>query len=278
VKPGRPVVDLRDPRSWHAVIEWIVHRQIPPAVIAALRQVPAAKMYDDTMKYLDGALGDAGAEPVDRLLPGLQCAVSRGFSALRAFHGCKPVSLDSYYRSGITPLTRRWLVQEAFDLFEGSIPRAELQRVAAKADLGIRRGLVWFATDPDELTGLAGHYLVYGPESMNCLWQHDPARFRESQERQRQRGVPTLFECAVPMALIGREWKHELTKTLVTRLFKGRSVTPDPDGESGDWGFSVRRPVGPEHFIGHTHPAVIYDPLRHGIDYRNPVLRCPWCP
>ena len=226
----RPVVDLLEPASWHAVVERAVNRHVPPEVIEALRQLPARRMYDDTMKYLDEALMDAGAEPVARLLPKLQSAFSRGFSAMRTFHACKPVSLDSYYQNGITPLNREWLVREAFDLFEGTIRLSEIQQVAGKADLRIRQGLIWFATDPDELTGLAGHYLVYGPESMNCLWQADDLRFRDSQDRQRRRGIPTLFECAVPLAQIGSVWKHELTKTLVTRYFKGRSVTPDPDG------------------------------------------------
>lgn len=274
---ARPVVDLLEPASWHAVVERTVNRHVPPEVIEALRQLPAERMYDDTMKYLDEALMDASAEPVAMLLPRLQAALSRGFSAMRAFHACKPVSLDSYYQNGITPLSREWLVREAFDLFEGTIPLIEIQQSAAKADLSIRQGLIWFATDPGELTGLAGHYLVYGPESMNCLWQTDDRRFHDSQERQRRRGIPTLFECAVPLTQIGSEWKHELTKTLITRYFKGRSVTPEPDGDSGDWGFSVRKPVRPEHIVGHTHPAVIYDPLRHGINYHNPVTRCPWC-
>lgn len=274
---GRPVIDLRQPASWHAVVERAVNRHIPPEVIEALRQMPAERMYDDTMKYLDVALGEAGAEPVQKLLPKMQSAFSRGFSSLRAFHACKPVSLDSYSQHGITPLSRQWLVQAAFDLFEGTISLGEIQRIAAKADLSIRQGLIWFATDPDELTGLAGHYLVYGPESMNCLWHDDDVRFRDSQDRQRRHGIPTLFECAVPLAQIGSAWKQELTKTLVTRYFKGRSVTPDPDGDSGDWAFSVRQLVRPEHIIAHSHPAVIYDPLRQGIAYHNPVTRCPWC-
>lgn len=274
---NRPVIDLMQPASWHAIVERAVNRHVPPEVIEGLRQLPAKRMFDDTMNYLNEALAEVGAEPVQKLLPKIQSAFSRDFSALRAFHACKPVSLDSYYRHGIMPLSRQWLVQAAFDLFEGTIPLEEIRQIAAKADLSIRQGLIFFAVDPDELTGQAGHYLIYGPESMNSLWHDDDVRFRDSQDRQRRRGIPTLFECAVPLAQIGSEWKRELTKTLVTRYFRGRSMTPDPDGDWGDWGFSVRSSIGPEHIVGHSHPAVIHDPLHHGIDYHNPVTRCPWC-
>ena len=273
----RPVVDLLKPSSWHAVIERVISRHIAPEVTEALQRVPAAGMFEDTMEYLDDALMSAGQESVNEILPRLQAAVSRGFSAIRAFHACKPVSLASYYEHGIVPLTRDWLAQEAFALFEGTIPQEEINQAVARADLSIREGLVWFATDPNELTGLAGHYLIYGPESINCLWQDHERRFRESQERQRRRGIPTLFECAVPLSLIDSQWKREFTKRLLTEYFKGHSLIPDPDSSSAEFGFCVRHDVGPEHIIGHAHPVFISDPLRHGTQYHNPVSRCPWC-
>lgn len=253
-------------------------RNVSAEVSAVLSEFPAARMHDDTMRYLNEALQAAGHGDAFTILPRIQSALTRIFSALRSFHACKPVSLETYFARGIVPLTREWLVREAHALFEGSIPLAEIQAAGARADLSIRQGMIWFATDPDELTGLSGHYLVYGPESMNCLWADDGRRFHESQDRQRRRGIPTLFECAVPLSFLNREARRDLTKTIVTEYFRGRSRIPDPDGSNTDWGFSIRRSLPPECIIGHTHPTVIYDPLRHGINFHNPVTRCSWCP
>lgn len=271
------VIDLGNRASWEKPVAEIVQRHLPAKVMAAVRKIPAASMYDDTMKYLDEALQSAAETPLSWLLPKMQAAVSRRFRALRAYHACKPTSFESYLERGIVPLTRSWLAQEAFELFEGTIPRAEIGRRVAKADLSIRKGLVWFATNPDELTDMAGHYLILGPECMNCLWHDDGQRFQESQRRQRQRGIPTLFECAVPLVEIDREDKRNLTKLLVTQYLKGLSETSETEDWAIEFGFSLRRALRPEHIVGHSHPAVIYDAHNHGLSYRNPVTRCPYC-
>jgi hypothetical protein len=271
------VIDLGNRASWEEAIGKIVHRYIPEKVLGLVRKIPASRMYDDTMLYLDESLQAAGEQPVEWLLPKAQRAISRNFLALRAYHACKPVSLAPYYEHGIKPLTQDWLVQEAFALFDGTISLPEIKRIVAKADLSLRKGLVWFATSPDELTDWAGHYLILGPECMSNLWHDDEQRFRESQRRQRQRGIPTLFECSVPLADIGSEWKRDLTKLLVTQYLKGLSETPETEEWAIEFGFSLRRALRPEHIQRHTHPAVIYDGHNHGVNFRNPTTRCQWC-
>ena len=272
------VIDLGSRVSWEKPVAEIVHRHLPVKVIAAVRKIPAARMYDDTMKYLEEALQAEGAGPLFLVLPKMQAALSRSFLALRAYHACKPISLASYYQQGLVPLTRSWLANEAFELFAGTISRAEINRRVAKADLSIRKGFVWFATNPDELTDIsAGHYLIYGPECMNCLWHDDDGRFHESQSRQRRRGISTLFECAVPLSQLDREDKRALTKLLVTQYLKSLSETPEAEEWAIEFGFSLRRSLRPEYILRHTHPAVICDQLNHGAKYHNPITSCAWC-
>src|SRR5687767_3410198 len=98
---------------------------------------------------------------------------------------------------------------------------------------------------------------------MNCLW-NDTARFRESQERQRCRGIPTILECAVPFDLIDEEFQDPLARSLATLHFKRMSNVPESEGGLGEWGFSISEPLPPTCILGHTHPAVISDPLRQG--------------
>ncbi|HEY9249531.1 MAG: hypothetical protein WC205_07985 [Opitutaceae bacterium] len=272
------VIDLGNRASWEKMIAQIVQRHVPVEVIEAVRKIPAARMYDDTMKYFEESLQAKGASPLFLLLPKMQGAMSRSFSALRAYHACKPTSLASYHQHGLVPLTRQWLANEAFELFEGTIPRGEISRRVTEADLSIRKGHVWFATNPDELTDMsAGHYLIYGPECMNCLWHDDARLFDESQSRQRRRGIPTLFECAVPLAQIDREDKRALTKLLVTQYLKSLSDTPETEEWAIEFGFSLRRSLRPEHILGHTHPAAIPDQKDYGRDYHNPITTCPFC-
>ena len=274
----RAQIDSQDSASWHAVVEAAVRSRVPPSVVLALRNVPAERMYADTAQYLKEALQKANAELLESLLSKLEAAVCAGFSTVRAFHGCKPVSLDSYHQNGIRPLDPEWLVRETFDVFEGTIPVEEIQRRVAKSALNGRQGLIYFVTDPDVLTERSGYYLIYGPESLNCLWGNDPSRQLEMQHRQRKRGIPTLFECAVPLTQIGSKEKRQLTKTLVTRYFQGRSTIPEPDSDVGAWGLTVSGPIRPVDIVGHTHPAKICDPLGSRSTYHNPVTRCPWCP
>ena len=272
------VIDLGNRASWEKTITQIVQRHIPVKVIDAVRKIPAARMYDDTMKYLEESLQAEGASPLFLLLPKMQAAMSRSFSALRAYHACKPISLASYHQHGLVTLTRQWLADEAFALFEGTIPRAEINRRVTKADLSIRKGFVWFATNPDELTDIsAAHYLIYGPECMNCLWHDDDRLFHESQNRQRRRGIPTLFECAVPLAQMDREDKRALTKLLVTLYLKSLSETPETEEWAIEFGFSLRSGLRPEHILGHIHPTAIPDQKNYGTAYHNPITTCPFC-
>jgi hypothetical protein len=55
------------------------------------------------------------------------------------------------------------------------------------------------------------------------------------------------------------------------------SDTPETEEWAIEFGFSLRRSLRPKHILGHTHPAIIYDPLNHGAKYHNAVTSCAWC-
>lgn len=271
------MIDLWSPATWEKPVAGVIREVVPLKVRRRLLDVPAKKMYDDTVRYLEEALAEEKCAPVEMLLPELRTGYERVFDSLRGFHACKPRSLDSYLREGLKPLDRKWLEDEAFALFEGTIPRADIATATKEADLDLREGKIYFEASREILTEFAGHYLVYGPEAMNCLWHTNEARFHESQARQRRRGIPTIFECAVPLQMIDEDFLDPFVRTLTTFHFKRCSRIPEEDEGVGEWGFSISRSLPPTCILGHTHPAAISDPLRHGIEYESPATVCSWC-
>lgn len=279
----RPTVELFSPQTWEVEVADVVAAIVPPRAVKHLKRVRGEDMFHDTLDYLEEAYSVAGDHLSDERRADLVDAVLARFAYFRSYHGCRPLSLESYTRDGLLPLTRPRLAELAYALFEGTVARCEIDRLSEQAKLGTREGHVYFVADGRELVARCGHYLIYGAEALCCLWrdQHERAlpQFRESQERHRSRGIPTIFECDVPVAWIPPEGRRDLAHTLVTQYFQLQSRRPVmPAQWSRNWGYSIHRDLPVQFLRSHVHPATIPDPLRHFVPYRNPHTRCAWCP
>lgn len=255
---------------------------VPTAAVEYLKKFPGDDMFHDTLDYLAKAYRRAGDHFGDRERARLVEAVIRRFGYFRCYHGCRALSLEGYFLHGLQRLTRDRLAEIAFTLFEGTVSREEIAGLAKAANLKIRLGHVYFTADKQELVSQCGHYLIYGAEALCCLWRDKDGRalprFLESQERHRTRGTPTIFECDVPMGWIPTSYRTELANTIVTQYFQLQSVKPIPAAQwNRNWGYSIRRDLPARYFRGHSHPEVIRDPLRHGINFLNPQRSCAWC-
>lgn len=275
-------IELFRPSTWRDSVGEAVDSFVPKRVVSELKRMPGEDMFQDTLEYLENAYRSAGRSFGQEERAQMEHAVLCRFDLFRSYHGCRPLVFDSYFCDGLLPLTRERLTAIAFDLFEGSVPRVEIEILSRRSNLDLRLGHIFFTADQDELIQHCGHYLIYGPEALCCLWRddHDRAtpRFRESQERHRQRGVPTVFTCDVPIQLIPAEGLRDLVHTLVTNYFRLESLRPMPPNEWGrNWGYSINERLPAEYLRTHVHPAVIPDPLRGYSRYRNPQNRCPWC-
>lgn len=271
------MLDIWRPQTWRPAVAKVVAARFPAVVLERAKEIPAEKMYADTMTYLEQALEGHRGDSFEAERNELVRAVLAEFKAIRAFHGCKPVSVESYLEKGLLPLTREWLVQEAFDLFEGTIPRAEFEASVAAADLETRLGMIYFCTDPKNLIAEAGRYLTYGPESICCAFGDHQHRFYQARERQRRRGIPTMLECAVPLGLMSKSWQAEIACEIVTEYFRSQSVEPDSEPNSRDFCIGIHAPLPARHILGHFHPPVIDDIHRPMEPYLNPVTKCPAC-
>lgn len=279
--PSR-TIELFVPESWRDGVGAAVIPTVPDRIMRRLREFPGEDMFHDTMEYLHDAYSAEGDRLTDKKSHALREAVLHRFDFFRSFHGCRPLSLEPYLREGLQPLTRQRLAAIAFALFEGTVPKAEIDELARRTKLNTREGHVYFTADKGELNRNCGHYLIYGPEALCCLWrdEHDrpTQRFLESQERHRTRGFPTVFTCDVPLGLVTGSYRRELADTLITQFFQLASDQPVASREwSRNWGYSIRQALPPENLRAHEHPAVIRDPLRHGVSFRNAQVSCDWC-
>lgn len=279
--PSR-TIELFSPASWRDGIAEAVQASVPARVIEHLRQLPGDDMFKDTTEYLSEAYSATGDILSDEKQHDLREDVLARFEFFRSYHGCRPLSLESYLREGLQPLTRERLAEIAFALFDGTVSKMEIDELVHRTKLNTREGHVYFTADKDELIRGCGHYLIYGPESLSCLWrdEHDrpTKRFLESQDRHRTRGFPTIFTCDVPLRLVIDGYRRELADALITQFFQLESVKPVAPREwSRNWGYSIQQALPPEFLRTHEHPAIIRDPLRHGVIFRNAHVLCDWC-
>jgi len=278
----RPTVELFRPESWQAEVAVSIKEVVPSRAISFLKTFPGEKMYPDTMCYMEQAYKHAGDHFSSDIPEKLIQAVTSRFAYFRSYHGCRPLSLDSYFRDGLLILTRERLAQIAYEIFDKTIPFEDILRRAQTADLQTRLGNVYFTAEAEELVSECGHYLIYGSEALNCLWDDGNGRtlplFRECQERHRRKGIPTVFECDVPIAWLPVAFRRELANTLVTRHLQLKSEQPVPmESWSRNWGHYISRNLPARYIRSHFHPQVIPDPLRQMITYQNPHTRCAWC-
>jgi hypothetical protein len=275
-------IELFEPASWHDAVAQVVAVRVPPSVIERLRRVKGEDMFHDTMEYLTRAFRRAGTSLSDEALNELREAVLAPFDFFRGYHGCRPLSINSYAREGLQPLTRERLAALAYDLFEGTVPREEVAILSRQAKLDTRQDAIYFTADRTFQIEQCGHYMIYGCESLCCLWRDEhgrpTSRFLESQRRARAMGVPTLFACEVPLRMIRDGWRQELAHSLITKYFRLQSNRPEPLVRwSRNWALAISEPLPPEFLRSHEHPAVIIDPLAHNTKFRNEHVTCALC-
>lgn len=273
-----PLLDLWDPKTWAKPVRHIVRKLFPKKVLTTLKSHPADNMFAGTMSYLERALDGHHFEDFESTRKQITNAVTSTFPTIRAFHFCKPIDVGSYLRDGIQPLSREWLARETFELFNGTIPLSEVLASSQNANLEHRESWIYFVTDPeDSFMHGAGHYLVYGPESMCCMWEANPKRYHESKERQRMRGIATEFECAVPLEFLNESWRNEVASKVVTLHFQSESSIPPTERGSHDFSIGISSRLPPQNILGHFHPKTIPDPLRGNLLYHNLSTTCAWC-
>jgi hypothetical protein len=143
----------------------------------------------------------------DRLEDELTGRLVRYYSAVRAFHACRPLDVSAYYEQGLLPLDprraasdfkRHFLCEDFPELDE-----SDINSVIEETTLETIEGHVYFNLDERLLIEQCGHYLLYGSEYVvglaNGLRRTGSSNYRQSLKNI---GTPTMFICDVPWGLI----------------------------------------------------------------------------
>lgn len=176
---------------------------------------------------------------------GVPGAVSR---TLRAFHAGRPVDPDAYRRHGLLLASPERLIAEAYEVFAGE--EETLTALLPRQDLSLIDGRVDLHLDERFLLEKFTFYSLYGSHFLLGLaCQLERATGRPMRERLRQRGVPTIAVCDVPVDRLSPKIRRQLPSALLAL----------ESSEVSDFGFSLDRPLPRSRVVACHHPRGLPD-------------------
>lgn len=262
------VLDWRNRGEWLGEVSKYAGHLLTPAIERELA-LKGPKCWSDDMTWIPGH---------EHLVPEFIGTLTSHYTHFKAFHGCRPMTLSSYYRNGLTGQDS----EKIFALFR------ELYSDVASADLDAaidrfsdrcarERGAVWLVGDDRELVQEYGHYVIQGSELLMALAAalgHSSSG-EDYRFRLRNSGIPTVLEVDIPIELLGGDDLQEVAKMVLSEW--GQTVTGLELGFLSSPCYVVRRPIPPEFIEGHKHPGTIPDPHRGFIPYLNRRQTCEFC-
>lgn len=187
-----------------------------------------------------------GETPVD-------CHFSlENFTYIRAYHGCRPIDVETYQVNGIQPISYEKAKQELLYRLKGSrIPEARQLIVFEKhwANLSDVHKGVWFTLTREELLEESGHYLIAGSEFLLSIATELFCHYDL-----RRTGIPTIFHCNVPIRLISQFWIDALQNAIINKRFS-------------PCGFKISSDLPSEYIIKPEYPKKIKDPHNRYCTY-----------
>jgi hypothetical protein len=253
--------------SWLSTLERLAPEVFNERVASHLRAPPHVDLFSDDFRWLRHAVKCTGGPDIEEVCAHVRDAITveAGFTHLRAYHGCRPQSLDSYRQDGIVPLNAERAQHEFREIFSianfPELSAADLDTAIANARIENRQDRVFFEANRAHLLGSCAHYLLYGSEYILTLANDLGRRYAT---RLKQLGTPTLLTCDVPLSWMNRDIQLGLAGNLALAYFeRARDVDFDHVNVSrGLFGFEIFRALPPDHIVAASHPTGLRDP-RH---------------
>lgn len=262
------VLDWRNRRAWLQHIRSYAKPLLTPKLLAILeRRRP--QCWSDVMDWLPDH---------DELVPEFCDRMSSFYTHFKAFHGCRPESLSTYYEGGLQGQNADSIIQKFRHLFP-DLPFANLDQAIERMkhrELS-EKGKIWLSGDDREMIRDFGHYIINGSEYLLALAANLDTGEDDEDYRLRLRtiGIPTVLEIDIPIDLIPPVQKLEVAKMILSEW--GQLRTKRPLGMSSSPCYVVRSDIPAECIKAHYHPAKIRD-LHHYIPtYVNATVRCDYC-
>lgn len=214
------ILDLANSRTWKRKVATIVDELFPAEVKREILSRNPKKLFSDTFEYAIDAFSNSGETvQFNELDNRLELLFAGQFTHWRAYHACRPRSLSSYQKNGITPLTRAFVISESVAMLKGHSSEELIRSVAAKIDLESREGNICLFTDPDSpMKSGQNHYLRCGSEIMQLI----TASLAPRQGILARQGKPVIIQCKIPLSDIHREFALEGYRKMVTRFFQNK--------------------------------------------------------
>lgn len=275
LKPINHVHDLRPPAppdvwdyraysTWRDEVWKLIDDFVSPQVRKAFLASPPEYVVSDDLSWLDNIVyGVHGREVDSKTL--LSRRLKRRYRAIRAVHGTRTSTVESYYNQGLLPLAPQEFHNHAREIFlTGEYPElseAHLQAAIAAVGSDLRERRIFFEANEEMQIAHAGHYMLYGSEYLVAIAAH-LGDGRDYRQVLKMRGEPTLFVCDVPFDLIGHrtlmEFAGDALESVFQELLDGRNFVRDPWRGAG---FCIHEALSAAHLVGHYHPVIRYDPI-----------------
>jgi hypothetical protein len=253
----KKVLAWRDVSTWHPIAYRLANEMLSPEVVQELRTNPPRSMDWHWREWLQQALDVAGSSKTTEVLDDILNSFLNQFTHIRAFHGCRPVDVGSYYESGFLPTNIEQIRRVAKEIFlqpeSGEEHKSALERAVQELVKGKREGQLYLVLD-DMLFEASPNYLIFGSEGLMIIASRlGTINGVHRYDILRGRGTPTIFVCDLPISIIPSDRLYQTAATFIFQTLRGL-------GESGEEVVTVRnsfrfdKALPPSIIVRHYHP------------------------
>jgi len=228
--------------------------------------VPLIGTQEWLMELLEGASGDPIAE--------FSNEISVRWRMIRTYHACRPEHTKKYYQCGIKRKTIRKLEKHAIEFFNKFQKTKDVEHIidCMRKLYGKSDERVFVSIDRKHLQKYCAHYLLYGSEFILLYGILLGTRLGCQNEIlmhiRQNAGMPTIFYCNVPIAILPDDVLSELSAILLAETYrwhKDNRYSPP----SRRFGFGICRKISPAWIVGHEHPKIndyfTHPPIWHHV-------------
>jgi hypothetical protein len=248
---------------WRASSDWkptildLLEEIFTPDVLSELKLNPPDYFDWSDREWLQTALKAVGSNTTPEIFDTVVEEFISRYTHIRAFHACRPISVNTYYRNGLLPLNMEELrkLAESYFLSAESPPphRHCLDRVMQELTNEGRKGLLYLLLDDWQFIR-ASHYLTYGSEALQGIAiALSRVTGKDWREILKEKGVPTVFVCDLPLYFIDSSTLHRTASQFVISTLCDL-LQPKTELEIIDWSFTFDTVLPPNVIVSHYHP------------------------
>jgi hypothetical protein len=255
----------REYRKWRPRILRLLSDLLTKEVFEDIAQNPPRYFVDDNLGWIDAAVGRQVGETTP-IRDVLDERFPKTFPYVRAFHGCKPASIESYRAEGIRLSNIEALKAQAYVLFGDSKRTRDVIEGFTQEEASYcaqNRGKIFFCLDSHLLLERASQYMVYGSEYLICL-----ANRLGAGSLLRERGIATIIECDVPYSAIPESYRKGILGSILREVF-ARRFDRSSCGGALNCGFPISEAVPRERIVAFHFPKALRDPYRWTEPYHQ---------